>query len=314
MINYIFEEDSNDLKFLQNSMRIKISVLIGAILPTILVASPGYGDSFRTHRQCSYQERGKPIVVNQCLLEGSSGQGLTLGTLTWQDGVKTRIRGNFTTLKQWSIDGSPATVVEWPTDTQDYLKHCLKSDLNGTLICWWKAQQIPQRYNCPLTHTNEQASRRYKKVRIDEEKIEFEIPDNYRIMKRQDGSTIILHPGDFEFLQCMERGGRGGRGYASQTIQLINIDESMDLKDQAILEATDKTATLDKNLTNVESVFKFQTDNMSGYVVVPKLKYSSTFLGVIPGSNKALIIKAGCDCEVDTNSFLRLVSTIKFYE
>ncbi len=297
-------------------MRIKIPVLLGAILPTILVASPGYGDSFSTHRQCSYKERGKPIVISQCLLEGSSGQGLTIGTLTWQDGVKTRIRGNFTTLKQWSIDGSPATVVEWPTDTQDYLKHCLKSDLNGTLVCWWKARQAPQRYNCPLTHADERASRRYKKVRINEGKIEFEIPDNYRTMKRQDGSVLILHPSDFEFLQCMERGGRGGRGYAFQEIKLIDIDESMSLQDKAILDATDETETPEKNLIDGESAFKFKfkNGNISGYVLLTELKYSSTFLGVTPDKKKALRIVAGCDCEVDMNSFLRLLSTVKFYE
>ena len=80
-------------------MKQEILVLVGAFLPTILLASPGYADSFSTYMQRSYQEQGKAIVVNQCLLEGSSGQGLTSGILTWQDGVKTRIKGNFSTLK-----------------------------------------------------------------------------------------------------------------------------------------------------------------------------------------------------------------------
>ena len=204
--------------------------------------------------------------------------------------------------------------MEWPTDTQDYLKHCLKSDLNGTLVCWWNAQQTPQRYNCPLTHANEQASRSYKKVRLNEEKIEFEIPDNYRIMKQQDGSILILHPSDFEFLQCMKRGGRGGRGYASQEIKLINIDESMSSQDKAILDATNEAETLDKNLLNVESIFKFKNSEISGYILLPELKYSSTFLGLTPDKKKALKIVAGCDCEVDMNSFLRLLATVKFYK
>lgn len=295
-------------------MKQEVLVLVGAFLPTILLASPGYADSFSTYMQCSYQEQGKAIVVNQCLLEGSSGQGLTSGILTWQDGVKTRIKGNFSTLKKWSIDSYSATVLEWPSDTQENFKHCLKSDLNGTLVCWWKPKERMQKYNCPLTHSNEAASQQYKKLRINEEKIEFEIPQNYRTMKLQNGSTIILHPSDFDLLQCTARGGRGGRGYASQTIQLINIDKSINLKNQAILEATGKTGNLDENLSNVESVFKFQNDKMSGYVVVPKLKYSAIFLGVVPGKDKALKVVAGCDCEVDTNSFLRLLSTIKFYE
>ena len=116
-------------------MKQEILVLVGAFLPTILLASPGYADSFSTYMQRSYQEQGKAIVVNQCLLEGSSGQGLTSGILTWQDGVKTRIKGNFSTLKKWSIDSYSATVLEWPSDTQENFKHCLKSDLNGTLVC-----------------------------------------------------------------------------------------------------------------------------------------------------------------------------------
>lgn len=288
-----------------------LTMVAGAFLPAVLLAFPGYAAKTSSYVSCSYQENGKAIIISQCLLESRSAQGMTSGTLTWKDGVKTKIEGNFSTLKQWFIDDSSATVVEWPNSTQKNPRYCLKSDSNGTLLCWWKPKNGEQRYNCPMRYTDETASKQYKKVRIEEENIEFQIPQNYRTMKLQDGSTVILHPSDFDFLQCMARGGRGGRGYRSQSIQIIDRNE-LTILEKNIL-SSDKKRVLDENLSGIASFFAFKTESVSGYVVLTELKYSAYFLGIIPGSNKILKIVDGCDCEVNMNDFIRLLSTVKVH-
>ena len=110
----------------------------------------------------------------------------------------------------------------------------------------------------------------------------------------------------------MARGGRGGRGYRSQSIQIIDRNELTILEKNII--SSDKKRVLDENLSGIASFFAFKTESVSGYVVLTELKYSAYFLGIIPGSNKILKIVDGCDCEVNMNDFIRLLSTVKFYK
>jgi len=88
--------------------------------------------------QCTYQQPGKITVHSNCGTEGGSGQGYTVATLTWPDGVRTTIKGNFISLEGWMMDGYPATVVEWPNARGPGKKSCIKSDKSGTVICWWR--------------------------------------------------------------------------------------------------------------------------------------------------------------------------------
>lgn len=168
-----------------------------------------------------------------------------------------------------------------------------------------------QKYNCSMTRTNELASKQYRTVRIEEENIEFQIPQNYRTIKSQDGSTLILHPSDFDFLQCMARGGRGGQGYGYQSIQIIDRNELTTLEENILSSGSKRIS--DEKLSGIESFFTFRTESISGHIVLTKLKYSAYFLGAIPGSGKVLKIEDGCDCEVNMNDLTRLLSTVKVY-
>lgn len=75
-------------------------------------------------------------------------------------------------------------------------------------IGWAQTGQV-----CESDGNFEAASETHRIVELPEFGIQIKIPSNYRTMKRQDGSVEILHPDDFEHIQCVARGGLGAHGY-----------------------------------------------------------------------------------------------------
>ncbi|MGF1522579.1 MAG: hypothetical protein ACFBSF_09715 [Leptolyngbyaceae cyanobacterium] len=132
--------------------------------------------------------------------------------------------------------------------------------------------------------------------------IAVSIPENYRTMRRQDGAVEILHPNDFEMLQCIASGGYGAGGYYSERIQQVTPDPMLSLQEQALQQMREG---------NANPTTRYQSNGLNGYIVPSMSGYGVMFLGTVPGSNQLLEVTAGCDCDVDADLLVDLLSRIQ---
>lgn len=161
---------------------------------------------------------------------------------------------------------------------------------------------------CSTNEKYEPASKTYRTTKLPEFKIEVDIPSNYRTMKRKDGSVWILHHLDFEHLQCIAKGGGGGRGLYYEGITLVDRDMSIPFKEQAIRLVTNG------NTSPGIRIFKHQQSNLSGYLMyIPSPAFSHAgFVGTIDGlENKVLEINAACDCDTKLKDVQSLLNRIR---
>lgn len=138
-----------------------------------------------------------------------------------------------------------------------------------------------------------------------------EIPSNYRVMKRQDGSVEILHPDDFEMFQCLLRGGYGGQGYYSEVIQLVDPDPTLSLREQAIWSVGYQLDSSGDRLPAYAQLLPYEgAGGLNGYVVESISGYGVRFLGTYDGSDRLLEVTARCDCDVPIEAATDLLERI----
>jgi hypothetical protein len=163
----------------------------------------------------------------------------------------------------------------------------------------------------------EPASSTYKTVELPEFGIQVNIPDNYRTMKRNDGSVAIVHPDDFEHLQCMANGGLGGRGYYSEVIQLVDRDDSISLREQAMRTRGYDHDAQGNQILSSDNVLDYKQGDLSGYIAFTKNSPTfngAVFLGEVPGTEKVLEIYPSCDCDTTVDDLKDLLSRVKWIE
>ena len=295
----------------------KITTLFIYVLSSSILTMPAYGRVFKDTVECSYQKLGKPPIRDRCIIEGASGQGYTTGKISWSDGVINEFKGAWGSLNNWTIDGYEAKSIESPDSKTSTQKNCLESKKSGVIICWWRNQSVEnsivsqnnvqdsQRL-CTVVNNFEPNSKNFRTIKLEHYGIEVDIPSNYRSIKEQDGSVKILHPNYFALFQCIKNGGRGGQGYESLDIKLIDRDSSMSLKKQAVLAVGYKTNIRgEKEPTEVE-VFNYQVGEIAGYIVISKIGQSYVFTGLIRGSNKILQVSSNASYKDITNLLSRL--------
>lgn len=171
-----------------------------------------------------------------------------------------------------------------------------------------KAQQL-----CDASNSDsygEQASETRRTVELSNLGVAVAIPENYRIMQLQSGAVQILHPSDFDMLQCLARGGRGGHGMYVETIEIVEDDSTMDLKEQATWLAGYSEGADGRRIPAATQVIPYEKDGLSGYIVANELGYSASFLGVIPGHDSLLEVSTGCDCEIGVDAITDLLPNI----
>ncbi|MGP1385805.1 MAG: hypothetical protein ACTS2F_19765 [Thainema sp.] len=164
---------------------------------------------------------------------------------------------------------------------------------------------------CETDGSYEPAAETTRTVELPDFGISIEIPENYRAMKLQDGAVQILHPDDFEWLQCIARGGTGAHGYYSETIEQVEPDPAMSLREQAIWSVGYATNPDGSRSPAVTDVVPYQHSGLNGYVVSSMSGYSAVFLGTSPDSDQLLRVSASCDCEVEAEAVTDLLAGIK---
>lgn len=135
--------------------------------------------------------------------------------------------------------------------------------------------------------------------------IQVTIPSNYRTMLFQDGRVEILHPDDFQFLQCLAQGGAGGRGYYSETIRWVDPEPNQTLREQA------RWSLGGDREPYATEIMAYEADGISGYVSWTPGGYAVTFLGTVPGFDRILEVSANCDCEVAVEDVTSLLDRIE---
>ena len=159
---------------------------------------------------------------------------------------------------------------------------------------------------CTVDESFEPNSKNFRTIKLNHYGIEVDIPSNYRSIKQQNESVKILHPNYFALFQCIDNGGRGGQGYESLDINLIDRDSSMSLKKQAVLAVGYETNIRgEKEPTDVE-IFNYQVGEIAGYIVISKIGKSYVFTGLIRGRNKILQISSNGAYKDFTNLLSRL--------
>lgn len=167
---------------------------------------------------------------------------------------------------------------------------------------------------CRTDGNFEPPSETQRTVKLSNFNIAINIPGNYRTMMRQDGTVEILHPDDFEILQCVARGGAGSGGYYSETIRIVEPDPSMTLQQQAILSVGYEIDAAGRRIPAYTNIIEYNQNSLSGYIVESISGYSTTFLGTYPGSQRLLEITASCDCAVEVQDVTNLLSNITFLD
>ncbi|MCA6522071.1 MAG: hypothetical protein IM596_09505 [Pseudanabaena sp. M051S1SP2A07QC] len=291
--------------------------LIYFISSTVLTM-PTYGYVFKDIVQCSYQKPNKPPVLDKCTIEGASTRGYTTGIISWSDGVKNEFKGAWESLHDWTIDGHEAKSIEASDIRSSTRKTCLQSKMSGIIICWWRNQsagnstilqnntQNRQRL-CTINENFKPNSKNFRTIKLYHYGIEVAIPSNYRSIKEQDGSIKIVHPNYFAVFQCINNGGRGGQGYESQDIKLIDRDNSMSLKEQAIFAVGYRSNSRGEKEPVPVDIFNYQVGEIAGYIVASKIGKASAFTGLIRGSNKILQVSSNGSYK----DFIGLLSRLK---
>jgi hypothetical protein len=167
------------------------------------------------------------------------------------------------------------------------------------------AQQV-----CGTDGNYEPASETSRTVDLPDFHISVSIPENYRVMARENGSVEILHPDDYEWLQCLANGGVGAHGYYSESISQVAPDPSMSLREQATWTAGYSTNADGSRTPGATQVFPYRVNGIEGYIATSMSGYSVTFLGTVPGSDQLLEVTAGCDCDVDIEAVVNLLLNI----
>lgn len=163
---------------------------------------------------------------------------------------------------------------------------------------------------CSVDGDYEPASTTTRTLALQEWGIAVEIPENYRSMKLQNGAVMILHPDDFQMIQCIAQGGRGGHGFYSETIELVPDDLTMDLREQAIWMMGYGTNAEGDRVPIPHNIIPYQKGSISGYIVTSQSGYGVSFLGTIPNQSRLLQVSAACDCEVGIESVTDLLENI----
>ncbi len=161
---------------------------------------------------------------------------------------------------------------------------------------------------CETDGNYEPPSSTYKTIKLEDFGISVDIPDNYRAMKRQNGSVEILHPDDYQWIQCLVNGGLGGRGYYSETIRLVEDDLRLNLREQAIELLGDRDDSFNPHYNQI---LTYQNNGISGYIVTSISGYGVSFLGTIPGQSQLLKVSASCDCEVEVKDVTDVLNKIR---
>ncbi|HBL11782.1 MAG TPA: hypothetical protein DD379_10290 [Cyanobacteria bacterium UBA11162] len=190
-------------------------------------------------------------------------------------------------MKTWETTGLLCSTAFW------LLSSCLTQQSTS-------AQTI-----CEPDGNYEPPSSAYKTIELENFGISVDIPDNYRAMKRQDGSVEILHPDDYQWIQCIVNGGSGGGGYYSETIRLVEDDMTLNLREQAIELLGDSLNP------NANQILTYENNGISGYIVTYISDYSVSFLGIIPGQSKLLEVTASCDCQVEVQDVTEVLNRIR---
>ena len=182
--------------------------------------------------------------------------------------------------------------------------------LSGTILGGFIAPSAIAQPICSTDGDYEQTASTTRTLALREWGIAVEIPENYRSMKRQDGAVMILHPDDFDMIQCIAQGGRGGHGYYAETIELVPDDLSMDLREQARWTMGYGTNAQGDRVPVSERIIPYQKGRISGYIVTSQSGYGVSFLGTIPNQSRLLQVSASCDCDVDIESVTDLLESM----
>lgn len=164
---------------------------------------------------------------------------------------------------------------------------------------------------CDIGSDFEPAAETQRTVELSEFKIAVSIPENYRTMKFQDGSVQILHPNTFNWLQCLASGGSGAHGYYSESIEQVAPDPTMSVQEQLAWTMGYAINADGSRTPTATGVVPYQQNGLDGYIASSPTSYSATFLGRVPDSTQLLQVSVGCDCEVDVESLLELLSNIR---
>lgn len=183
--------------------------------------------------------------------------------------------------------------------------------LGGLPAIATSAQPSPSRPVCETDGDYEPPAETMRAVELPDLGVVVSIPENYRAMKLQSGAVQILHPDDFEWIQCLVRGGTGAHGYYSETIDTVPPESDQNLEEQAawtVGYSYDEDGNREPGATEV---IPHEENGFNGYIATSMTGYSVVFLGTMPESDELLRVSAGCDCEVETEAVTDLLSRIR---
>ncbi|GAB4141018.1 MAG: hypothetical protein Fur0046_16850 [Cyanobacteria bacterium J069] len=134
------------------------------------------------------------------------------------------------------------------------------------------------------------ASKTLRSLDLPQFGIELDIPENFQPWVEDDGSVVILDPGTFEVLSCVER---GGRAIAPRGIYSLRITRLQNPEEQPLPAFIHQQGEIDRNSQpyNLEGIPVLLTRPEPGYTV------RAWFMP--PQSQAVVVLSESCDCELE---------------
>ncbi len=153
---------------------------------------------------------------------------------------------------------------------------------------------------------HQEPAKTLRTAKLPELGITIDIPSNYRIIRRQSGSTEIVSPEEFEFLQCIAKHGtRGLRGTGRYAQWLKPLTQS-----EAMLE-------LERDRQSNRQIYPYNKGNLEGFISAnSNFDFGVSFIGRISDASTGqstgyFEVVVYCDCPVELSDLLDLLERIK---
>lgn len=100
---------NDDIKMNSMAMKMRFVGLAGVAFALVLQL-PANAVSWKMLANCYFIGADGKQIDDVCQIDGFSGQGQSIFVISWKDGVKTKVSGNFATGQDYQVDGRPAVM------------------------------------------------------------------------------------------------------------------------------------------------------------------------------------------------------------
>lgn len=162
-------------------------------------------------------------------------------------------------------------------------------------------QVVFAKEKCSMAETP--ANSRFKPIVLPKLRLAVNIPINYKAFKRSRTTLEIIDSGTYALMQCIARGGSGGRGYYREEVSVVPA-------------LTIKQAIQHRVLQNPGTKPSYYSANLNSNVPVTIVElhgpvFITTYAWFVnPQTQNIIELGTICDCNIDKTNMLKLLPRV----